>query len=189
MHTGIVITTSEDAPKSGQNACIPLIQTLASVVSLTFPQLSYVHTYMLKAYIPVRLAGLETLAGAVRGVVLFLVIVFISGVLGQEPPLPLVWASWTKGKSSFRAVTSRVSQDGAASNGEGAGDLLEGEGAGDLLEGEGAGDLLEGEGAGDLLEGEGAGDLLEGDETDSLDGDRDGAGLLDGDEVEFLDGD
>ena len=159
--------------------------------------------YMLKAYIPVRLAGLETLAGAVRGVVLFLVLVFISGVLGQEPPLPLVWASWTKGRSSFRAVMSRVSQEGAASNGAifaefrlGTGmasvagdddfvtidgvDLLEGDGVEDCLEGDGTEDLLEGDGAEDLLEGDGAGDLLEGD----------GAGdLLEGDEADSLDGD
>ena len=158
--------------------------------------------YTLKAYIPVRLAGLETLAGAVWGVDLFLVLVFISGVLGQEPPLPLVWASWTKGRSSFRAVMSRVSQEGAASNGAifaefrvGTGmasvagdddfvtidgvDLLEGDGVEDCLEGDGTEDLLDGDGAEDLLEGDGAGDLLEGD----------GAGdLLEGDEADSLDG-
>ena len=143
------------------------------------------------------------MAGAVWGVDLFLVLVFISGVLGQEPPLPLVWASWTKGRSSFRAVMSRVSQEGAASNGAifaefrvGTGmasvagdddfvtidgvDLLEGDGVEDCLEGDGTEDLLEGDGAEDLLEGDGAGDLLEGD----------GAGdLLEGDEADSLDGD
>ena len=46
MLTRMVRATSEDAPDSSQNVWIPLIQTLASVVSLTFPQLSYVRTYV-----------------------------------------------------------------------------------------------------------------------------------------------
>ena len=136
-----------------------------------------------------HLAGLETLAGAVLGVVFLLLLDFLSGVHGQEPPLPSVWgSSSTKGKSSFKTAMSRVSQAGIASGAAGlaelglgtipAGDVV------DLLEGDEA-DPLDGD-AVDFLDGDVV-DLLDGDAVDLLDGDA--VDLLDGDAVDFLDGD
>ena len=157
--------------------------------------------------IPVRLAGLESLAGAVPGVVRLLELVFISGVLGQEPPLPLVWARSKMGRSFFNVVTSRVSQAGAVFAELGVGTrmgFLAGEfviaDVADLLDGDGLDPLdgdevvpLNGDGV-DLLDGDGANSLdgtgvvpLDGDGADLLDGD--GVGSLDGDGTDLLDGD
>ena len=111
-----------------------------------------------------HLAGLETLAGAVLGVVFLLLLDFLSGVHGQEPPLPSVWgSSSTKGKSSFKTVMSRVSQAGIASGAAGLAEL----GLGTIP----AGDVV------DLLEGDEA-DPLDGDAVDFLDGDGSFAGFL-----------
>ena len=116
------------------------------------------------------------------GVVLFLLVVFISGVLGQEPPLPLVWArSSAKGKSFFKAPAFRVSQAGTVISGVVPADLEVEAGMTPL-----AGDEFVIADGVDLLAEDGV-DLLDGDRMHSNNGD--GADILDDDGVEFLAGD